>query len=158
MNSQDYLIARIGDLKIGIFCQDVLNVYAQPLRLVKLFYQGRIFRGVANIGGTVMQVIDLRRRIGMSERQQMECLNVITFQTSLQQIYAVIVDEIVAMREIPAASIRKIDPHAIMRADNINLLFPTLALVEGRVVHLMDATYLEKLEPVTEEAGELEFF
>ncbi len=158
MKSQEYLLARVAGLTLGIYCQDVRNVYAKRLKLVRLFYQGRIFRGIAELGGTMMQVIDLRRRIGLAERSPDEVMTVISFQTSLDQVYAVIVDEIVGMKVIPESAMMKPAAGACSHADNIHLLFPTMALVEEQIIHLMDATYLEKLEPVKEEAGELELF
>lgn len=159
MNTEEYLIARVGSLKLGIFCKDVLNVHSQSIKLVRLFYQGRIFRGIATINGQIMQVIDLRKRIGMAERYATERLTAISFQTGLEQKFAVIVDEILGMKSIGLDAMQKSDPRLSTQIDNIHLLFPAVAVLgEVDLVHLMDATYLEKLEPIQEEAGELEMF
>jgi len=159
--AEDYLISRVGDLRLGIFCKDVLNVHSHShsIRLVKLFYQGRIFRGIAMINGEVTQVIDLRRRIGMAELKASEQLSAISFQTGVSQRFAVIVDEIIGMKTISTSSMQKTELYRISQLDNIHLLFPVVAVLgQKELVYLMDATYLDKLKPVVEEAGELEFF
>lgn len=157
--TEDYLIARVGALRLGIFCKDVLNVHSDSIRLVRLFYQGRIFRGIASINGQITQVIDLRMRIGIAEPNHSERLMAISFQTGVVQRFAVIVDEILGMKSIGADAMQKTDSRLSSRTDNIHLLFPAVAMLgQNELIHLMDATYLEKLEPIVEEAGELELF
>ncbi len=157
--TQDYLIARVGAISIGIFCKDVLNVHSDSIRLVKLFYQGRIFRGIAQIHGQIMQVIDLRKRIGLDEPQASEQLTAISFQTGVEQRFAVIVDDIIGMKSIDSSVMQKTQVRFNRQLDNIHLLFPVVAVLgQNELIHLMDATYLEKLEPIAEQAGELEFF
>lgn len=157
--TEDYLIARVGAFRLGIFCKDVLNVHSDSIRLVRLFYQARIFRGIASINGQITQVIDLRRRIGMAELNQAVRLTAITFQTGVAQRFAVIVDEILGMKSIGADAMQKTDSRLSSQTNNIHLLFPAMAVLgQNELIHLMDATYLEKLEPIGEDAGELELF
>lgn len=157
--TQDYLIARVGALRIGLYCKDVLNVHSDSIRLVKLFYQGRIFRGIAHIHDQIVQVIDLRKRIRMDEQEAAEQLTAISFQTGVAQRFAVIVDEIIGMKSIDASAMQKTQVRFSRQVDNIHLLFPVVAVLgQNELIHLMDATYLEKLEPIVEQAGELELF
>ena len=72
MVKDEYLVARVGGLYFGIFCRDVKNVYSQQLKLAKLHYQSSIFRGITHINGSMLQIIDLRRRIGMPDEKEPE--------------------------------------------------------------------------------------
>ncbi len=159
MDTDEYLVARVGGIKLGIYCRDVKNVYSQKLKLVKLFYQGRIFRGITRINGQVMQIIDLRRRIGMADRLDEEHLTVISFQTDMSNTIAVVVDEIEGMRTINQEQLKSHSSNLNNSQDNVDLLFPMIAVLDdGQLVHLLDSTYLDKLEPILEEAGDLELF
>ena len=161
MDKSEYLIARVGQLNFGIYCRDVQNVYTEKVKLVKLFYQGDIFRGLASIGGTVMQVIDLRKRIGMSleAEPQTEFLTLISFKTSISKTIAVVVDEIVGLLSDSVGSIQKNDHLLSVNEGNIDLLFPMIAKIgKGEFIHLLDSTYLDKTEPLVEESSELELF
>ena len=161
MDKSEYLIARIGHLNLGVYCRDVQNVYTEKVKLVKLFYQGDIFRGVAVIGGTVMQVIDLRRRIGMSldTEPQTELLTLISFKTDVSKTVAVVVDEIVGLQRVAMNAIEK-NKHLLSEGiGNIDLLFPMIAKIgNDEFIHLLDLTYLDKTEPLVEESSELELF
>jgi len=161
MDKSEYLIARVGHLNLGVYCRDVQNVYTEKVKLVKLFYQGDIFRGVASIGGTVMQVIDLRRRIGMDldSEPQTEFLTLISFKTEVSKTIAVVVDEIIGLQRVSMNSIQKNDHILGESVGNIDLLFPMIAKIgKGEFLHLLDSTYLDKTEPLVEESSELELF
>lgn len=115
----------------------------------------------------VMQVLDLRRRIGMAEREKEDKMTLITFNTGTEKRLAVVVDEIIGMKSITMDQIRKNDKSLGNRQQNIDLLFPMIAVMnDGRrqankddgLIHLLDSTYLEKHEPIIEDSGELEFF
>jgi chemotaxis signal transduction protein len=165
MDKNEYLIARVGHIKLGVFCRDVENVYSEKIKLVKLFYQGDIFRGLTSINGNVMQVLDLRRRIGLEQRAKGEQLTLISFNTGGANSIAVVVDEIIGMRRVDASCIQKNDRLYSNRSFNVGLLFPTVAVLElakghasDELIHLLDSTYLDKTEPIVEESGELELF
>jgi len=159
MNKNEYLIARVGHLNLGVYCRDVQNVYTEQVKLVKLFYQGDIFRGIASIGGTVMQVIDLRRRIGLESEPRSELLTLISFKTDVTKTIAVVVDEIIGLQRVSENCIVKNDKFLNGRCDNIDLLFPMVAMIgESEMIHLLDSTYLDKTAPIVEESGELEMF
>lgn len=161
MDTDEYLVARVGDMHLGIYCRDVKNVYAQRINLVRLFYQGRIFRGIAEVNGQVMQVIDLRRRIGMQEREPGSFMTLISVQTDMSNVLAIVVDEIIGMKHIAQAQMHGHHEQLNNRRDNVNLLFPMVAVMDdkgGDLIHILDSTYIDKLEPITEDAGDLELF
>ena len=164
MDKNDYLVARVGQIHLAVYCRDVENVYCESLSLVKLFYQGAIFRGLTTINGRIMEVLDLRKRIGMEQRLKAEMLTLVSFNTGGSNSIAVVVDEIIGMRRIEASVIHKNDKHFDKRADNVGLLFPTVALLpeesshRNNLIHILDSTYLDKMQPILEEAGELELF
>lgn len=159
MITDEYLVARIGDLYFGIYCRDVKNVYSQRLKLSRLHYQSHIFRGITHINGEMLQVLDLRRRIGMSSQEDSEVLTMISFQTDLSNLFAIVVDQIVGLKRLPKESLMNHPGHMNNTNANVNLLFPMVALMDdGSMIHLLDSTYLEKTEPIQEEAGDLEFF
>ncbi|MFT7185799.1 MAG: chemotaxis signal transduction protein [Pseudohongiellaceae bacterium] len=161
MDKGEYLIARIGGFKLGVYCRDVQNVYTENIKLVKLFYQGDIFHGVASIGGTVMQVIDLRERIGMRLEGEPKAglLTLICFKTDMLKTIAVIVDEIIGLQEVAMNAIQTNEHLLSQGIGNIDLLFPQIAKIgHGEFLHLLDSTYLDKTEPLVEESSELELF
>lgn len=160
MSTEEYLVAKVGELNFGIYCRDVKNVYAQEFKLARLYDKSSIFRGIAQVNGELMQIIDLRRRIGMSP-----CLNengvltLVSFQTSVSSLFAVIVDEIIGMHRLSRESLVNETCQWHNKKDNINLLFPTVSLLDdGRMIYLLDSTYLEKTEPIEESSGDLELF
>ena len=160
-DTNEYLVAKVGDMKLGIYCRDVKNVYAQRIKLVRLFYQGHIFRGIARVNDKLMQVIDLRRRIGMPDNMQDEFLTLISVQTDVSKLLAVVVDEIIGMKSITSEQLHAHQGNLNNSRDNVNLLFPMVAVLDdkgGELIHILDSTYIDKLEPIAEDAGDLEFF
>ena len=168
MGTNEYLIARIGHIKLGVYCRDVENVYSDKIRLYRIFYQDGYFRGLTILNNVVMQVLDLRARIGMEEREKSDYMTLISFNTGAEKRLTVIVDEIIGMKSIASDCIRKNDKLLDNRKANIDLLFPLIAVmndsnpnntVDDGLIHLLDSTYLEKHEPILiEDSGELELF
>ena len=169
MDNNEYLIARIGQIKIGVYCRDVENVYSDRIRLFRIFYQDGFLCGLTILNNSVLQVLDLRRRIGMEARAISEQVNLFTFNTGCEKRLAVIVDEIIGMTLVGSDCIRKNDKFLNNRKANIDLLFPMIAVLndgsqqvkmkDNGLIYLLDATYLEKHEPVViEDSGELELF
>jgi chemotaxis signal transduction protein len=158
MADEEYLIARVHNLRLGIHCRDVKHVYTQRLTISRMVGQAHIFRGIANIDGEIVNLIDLRRRIGMRDAAETDVKTLIAFQTNLSSVYAVIVDEIIGMQKISESKLQQHQTNLNNANQNINLLFPMVACMQDdSLVHLLDSTYLEKTEAV-EDAGSLEFF
>lgn len=159
MKTEEYLAARIGKIIIGMSCNDVLNVYHQSFKFARIVNQGSIYLGITRIGNSIMPVVDLRRRARIQEGQETGPHHIITFQTSLTKKLAVVVDEIIGMKNVDMDKMQKPDASASNHFQNLNLLFPMVTVMEdGTIMHIMDSTYLEKLEPIAEESGDLEFF
>ena len=164
MNKTEYLIARVGRMKFGVYCRDVENVFTGQVNLVKLFYQDSMFRGLITINGKLMQVLDLRKRIGLTSNSSVE-LTLVTFNIGADTVIAVVVDEIIGLQRVLTSCIHKNDDFYEHRLKNIGLLFPMVANVPclnnpetNELIHLIDSTYLNKTEPIVEESGELELF
>ena len=108
-----------------------------------------------------MQVIDLRRRISMqsAEQDHIQSKYLITFETGGDRRLALLVDDIEGLKRISNESIEHFSG-TISHQLNMHLLFPLIGkLGDGTVIHLMDATYLEKIEPISDDdGGELEMF
>ena len=99
MNKTEYLIARVGRMKFGVYCRDVDNVFTGKVNIVKLFYQDSIFRGLITIHGQLMQVLDLRKRIGLMDSENSVELTLVTFNIGANTIIAVVVDEIIILHK-----------------------------------------------------------
>jgi len=165
MNKTEYLIARVGRMKFGVYCRDVENVFTGKVNLVKLFYQDSMFRGLVTIHGKLMQVLDLRKRIGLMGSESSVELTLVTFNIGADTVIAVVVDEILGLQRVLSSCIQKNAEFYEHRLNNIGLLFPMVANVpcldipgNNELIHLIDSTYLNKTEPIVEESGELELF
>lgn len=159
METEEHLAAAVGKIKIGVCCHDVLNVYRQTVKVAPLVNQSDFFLGITNIANEIMPVIDLGKRIRVESYNQSSTKNVITFQTSLTKKFAVIVDEIIGMKSIKLGNIKKANTNLHNQIQNLNLLFPMVALMDdGSIFHILDSTYLDKIEPITQDSGDLELF
>jgi chemotaxis signal transduction protein len=168
MDKSEYLIARVGKIKLGVYCRDVENVYSDKIRLFRSLNQGGYFLGLTILNGQIMQVLDLRRRIGMVDRDETEKMTIVSFNTGGKNSLAVVVDEIIGMKSIENDCIKKNDKSLSNRKNNIDLLFPVVAIMnqgyqtdtsyDDGLIHLLDATYLEKHLPIIDDSGELELF
>lgn len=159
MDTEEFLIARIGRIKLGINCHDVLNVYRQAIKIAAMIDQKAIFLGITTIANEIMPVIDLRIRAGVEATHNQSIRNIITFQTSLTKKFAVIVDEIVGMQAITLKHLQTTNRDLRNQKENLNLLFPLVAInSDGSLLHILDSTYLDKLDPIPQESGDLELF
>ncbi len=158
MNTE-YLIASIGKIKIGIDCHDILNVYRQNLKILPIANQHPIYIGIVSLANKTLPVIDLRKRANLQPNSQAQLQNIITFQTSMTLQLAILVDDIIGMEGINLKNTQKANSNLHNKNYNLNLLFPTIAILKDKsLLHIMDSTYLDKLEPITEDSGELEMF
>lgn len=158
--ADDYLIARVENLYFGVFCRDVKRVYNQSVKIVPICRESDIFKGIAHINSETLNLIDLRRRIGLRPNGEIGHHTLIGMQTSMQDKYAVLVDEILGLQSIKQDRMIQSKSEFNNRSRNVHLLFPQIATLEnGRMIHLLDSTYLDKTETVNEEScGDLEMF
>ena len=155
----EYLIASIGKIKIGIDCHDILNVYRQALKITPVTNQDPIYIGITSLAGNTLPVIDLRIRARLEPAAAADIHNIITFQTSMTLQLAILVDEIIGMENIDLNNTQKANSNLHNKNYNLNLLFPSIAILkDNSLLHIMDSTYLDKLEPIAEDSGELELF
>jgi len=161
MNGKEYLISRVANLHIGVYCRDVCNIFCKEIRITKMFYQNDLYIGVAKINDHIVNIIDFERRIGEPSRTYSGLTkeNIIVFQTSVDQQLGLIVDQIIGLKMIEHEDIVKSSNNFNNHQENIHLLFPDIAKTpDGKLIHLMDVTYLGNTEPVPEDSGDLEFF
>jgi chemotaxis signal transduction protein len=158
--ADDYLIARVENLYFGVFCRDVKRVYNQSVKIVPICRDSDIFRGIAHINSETLNLIDLRRRIGLQPNAEIGHHTLIGMQTSMQNKYAVLVDEIIGLRSIKQGQMIQSKSEFNNKSRNVHLLFPQIATMDDRkMIHLLDSTYLDKTESVNEEScGALEMF
>lgn len=155
----EYLIASIGKIKIGIDCHDILNVYRQSLKIIPIANQDPIYSGIAVLANKTLPLIDLRKRAKLQPGSAASVHNIITFQTSMSRCLAVLVDEILGMESLNPNSIQHANNNLRNQQTNLNLLFPSIAILKDQsLLHIMDSTYLDKLEAIAEDSGELELF
>jgi chemotaxis signal transduction protein len=163
MTNEIYLIAEIDNLLIGCHCKDVLNVYTEEIKITRMFYQTEFFMGVTRINNETMHVLDFRKRIGMPStkiQRNDKKVSLITFETSVKQYVALIVDHILGLEPVADEKMVKHDGTFGHAALNIDLLFPVVATRgDGSMIHILDVTYLEKTQPIEDDdCGELELF
>lgn len=158
MNTE-YLIALIGKIKIGIDCHDILNVYRQKLKITPVANQHPIYVGITSLASQTLPVIDLRKRVNMQSAAESNIHHIITFQTSMTRRLAILVDDILGMESLNLDATKKANSNLHNQQSNLNLLFPTVAIIKDKsLLHIMDSTYLDNLEPVAEDSGGLELF
>lgn len=158
MNTE-YLIATIGKIKIGIDCHDIRNVYRQALKIIPIANQDPIYAGITSLANQTVPVIDLRKRAHLPSTAATGIHNIITFQTGMTRQLAILVDDIIGMEGINLSDIQKANDNLHNQQANINLLFPTIAILKDQsLLHIMDSTYLDRLEAIAEDSGELELF
>ncbi len=156
---KEYLIGHIGSIIVGFSSQDVSGVFNNDVKIHPLVHQSDIYLGICQIHKKTMQVIDLRKRLRLRSAQQdhLTSQHIVTFETGLS--IALVVDIIDGLKRIETESIERFTG-TIGHDMNIDLLFPNIGkLADGKIVHLMDATYLDKIDPISnDDSGELELF
>lgn len=156
---EEYLAADIGPIHIAASCRDVLGVYHENLELSHARAENSTFPGVAMIANQLMSILDLRSRSGLTTEQISGPQHIISFQTSMAKTYAVIVDHIDGLKSFSDGNMFVGNKNLANQYQNLNLnlLFPKIAIDEQSIIyHILDTTYLDKLDPIAEQSGELE--
>ena len=158
---EEYLISKVGNITIGLHCKDVTNVYTQQLKITKLFYLQDIYLGITTIKNSIVHIVDFSKRIlidsqasakGSTER------NIIMFHTSLEKNIAILVDHIIGLKPISSNSIVKSSSNFNNKQKNIHLLFPYVAkMSDGKLIYLMDVTYVDFIDAIEDNDGELDW-
>ncbi len=131
--AREYLTFRLGDEEYGI---DILKVqeirgYENPTRIANAPH---FLKGVVNLRGTIVPIVDLRMRFGCSQAEY----NSFTVSIILhigQRTIRVVVDSVSDVMEIPAESLR---PAPDMSSAIDAAYIRGLAQVGDRMVILLD--------------------
>ncbi len=131
--AREYLTFRLGDEEYGI---DILKVqeirgYENPTRIANAPH---FLKGVVNLRGTIVPIVDLRMRFGCSQAEY----NSFTVSIILhigQRTIGVVVDSVSDVMEIPAESLR---PAPDMSSAIDAAYIRGLAQVGDRMVILLD--------------------
>jgi purine-binding chemotaxis protein CheW len=145
--AREYLTFRLGDEEYGI---DILKVqeirgYENPTRIANA---PNFLKGVVNLRGTIVPIVDLRMRFGCSAAEY----NAFTVSIILhigQRTIGVVVDSVSDVMEIPAEAMRPapgmtsaIDPsyiHGLAQVgDRMVILLDIEALLMSQEMYLVD--------------------
>jgi purine-binding chemotaxis protein CheW len=130
----EYLTFKLGGEEYGI---DILRVqeirsYEQPTRIANA---PSYLKGVVNLRGVIVPIVDLRVRLGCAEAQYNHFTVVIVLNVKGRVVGAV-VDSVSDVLELPAAAIRPAPPMASQGADNGSIT--GIGSVGDRMLILMD--------------------
>ena len=104
-------------------------------------------RGVINLRGTVLPIIDLAKRLGMTAETD-ESRNVIIVVAVGDRTFGLMVD---AVSDILAIPKNEIQPPPEMRADGERNFVSALTIVEGTMIRILDLDAV--MPPASEEAA-----
>ena len=152
---EEYLAANIGPIHIAANCRDVLGFYNKHLELDHTHVDNPTFPGVAMIANQMMSIIDLRSHSGLTSEDISGPQHVICLQTNTTSKYAVIVDRIVGLVTFEVGRMFRSDKNFANQFQNLDLLLPMIAIDHKRTIyHILDTTYLDKLDPIAEVSGD----
>ena len=153
---EEYLAASIGPVHIAANCRDVLGFYNKHLELAHTKANNPTNPGVAMIANQMMSILDLRSYSGLTSEEISGPQYVICFQISKTSKYAVIVDRIVGLITFDVGRMFRSDKNFSNQIQNLDLLFPMIAIDhKSTIYHILDTTYLDKLDPIAERSREL---
>jgi len=111
--SQSYLTFRLGGEEFAAHVTHVLNIIEAPM-ITKVPKSPDYMEGVTNLRGTVLPVIDLKKKFFMPENENQEAAVVVVLETQKdgesndELLYVgAVVDEVVAVHEIADESIQE---------------------------------------------------
>lgn len=146
-----HLLFQLGDEEYGVPIDRVQTI-EEMHTIVAVPDMPEYVRGVINLRGSVIPVVELRRRFGMPTREfdDRTCIVVITSES---RTVGFIVDTVNEVHEIPQANIQ---PRPEFKAGDEHDQFVTgLGTVDGEVKILLAIDRLMRADEVPEEALEL---
>jgi purine-binding chemotaxis protein CheW len=148
-DSEDkHLLFRLGDEEYGVPIDRVQSI-EELQKIVAVPDMPHYVRGVINLRGTVIPVVDLRLRFGMPAREYDDrtCIIIIEAQS---RVVGFIVDTVSEVHQIPA---KNIQPAPEFKSESGHEQFVTgLGTVEGEVKILLEIDRLMRPEEVPEQA------
>lgn len=103
-------------------------------RATPLPHSPHFVRGVINLRGTVLPVLDLSSRLGMPPVEG-DARNVIIVVHSGSQSVGLLVD---AVSDILALPVAELQPPPNLTADGANTFVQAITIVEGRMIRVLD--------------------
>jgi purine-binding chemotaxis protein CheW len=95
-------MVRLGSSEFGIDVMKVREIKAtQPVTAVPSM--PRAMKGVINLHGKVVPVVDLRVKLGMSETDETAKTSLVVVRTHVEKTFAVVVDEVVEVLRLGEA-------------------------------------------------------
>ena len=143
-----HLLFRLGDEEYGVPIDRVQSI-EELQKIVAVPDMPHYVRGVINLRGTVIPVVDLRLRFGMQDREYDDrtCIIIIEAQS---RVVGFIVDTVSEVHQIPA---KNIQPAPEFKTGEGTEQFVTgLGTVEGEVKILLEIDRLMRPEEVPEQA------
>lgn len=107
IDSQKYLIFMTADLKMGVVAEDVVEILTnQPITYLPMLPD--FIRGIINMRGQMVPIVDLRVRLGHSPHE--DFLVVVINQGDIQ--LGILVDGVDQMLDIPKENILPMPAHS----------------------------------------------
>jgi len=136
---QELLSFRVGEQEYSVDIMSVREIRGWT-RATPLPHASPYVRGVINLRGTVLPIIDLAKRLGIHVAEATE-RNVIIVVHIHKQTVGLLVDAVSDILSIPQAEMQS-PPE--MAADSGNGFVKALTIVEGRMLRILD---LEAVHP-----------
>lgn len=133
-----YMTFRVGGEEYGLAILKVRELIGL-LEITRVPHAPPGVRGVVNLRGKVIPVVDLRTHLGVEDdaRADRPVIIVVQIQTATGPVTTgVLVDQVLEVRDIPAAAIEP--PPSFGRADEASRYILGIAKGEKRVVLLID--------------------
>jgi len=154
--TNSYLTFKLGDEEFGAHVSQVLNIL-EMTRITEVPKTPEYMKGVINLRGMVLPVIDTRTKFGMPEAEYTNntCIIVMDIEDSNDTIHiGAIVDEVLSVIEIEQNQIEP--PPSIGNKYKSEFIYG-MARVEDNFVMLLDMQKVlnaEELADLAEQAGE----
>lgn len=130
---RELLSFRVGEQEYSVDIMSVREIRGWT-RPTPLPHSASYVRGVINLRGTVLPIVDLSRRLGISVQEASE-RNVIIVARIRHQTVGLLVDAVSDILAIPDSEMQ---PPPEMAADNGRGFVKSLTIVDGRMLRILD--------------------
>ena len=152
--SNSYLTIKLGQEEFGVHVNQVLNIL-EMTSITEVPKSPSYMKGVINLRGTALPIIDLRMKFGMPEEAYTDktCIVVMDLQQNEETIYiGAIVDEVISVTDITN---EQIEPAPNMGTSYEAEFITGMAKVNDEFIMLVDMQLVlseEKLSVYADEA------
>lgn len=143
LDDDQWVVFRLGDEEFGVPIMVVQEIVRVPPQLTRVPCGPPFVEGVINLRGTVLPVVDQRRRLGLPaiERNDRQRIMVLSHE---QQRTGFIVDAVAEVLRVPAQALQ---PAPALDAEPHPLVRRVAQLPGGRLVQQVDPHELMRLRP-----------